>query len=72
MKIDKQKHLAVGIILSATIPFIGLYGLIICVILGVGKEVYDYTSKKGTPEVLDAVYTIVPTLITYIIYLIIK
>ena len=69
---DKQKHLAVGILFSALIPFIGIYSLLICVILAFGKEVYDYLSRKGTPETLDAVYTIAPTLLTYLIYNIIK
>lgn len=69
---DKLKHLAVGILFSILIPFIGIYSLLICVILAFGKEVYDYLSKKGTPETLDAVYTIAPTLITYLIYNIIK
>ena len=69
---DKQKHLAVGIFFSLLIPFIGIYSLLICVILAFGKEVYDYLSRKGTPETLDAVYTIAPTLITYLIYNLIK
>lgn len=69
---DKLKHLVVGILFSALIPFIGIYSLLICVILSCGKEVYDYLSKKGTPETLDAVYTIMPTLLTYLIYNIIK
>lgn len=65
---DKQKHFLVGLIISATIPYIGVYGLILCIILGVGKEVYDYTSKKGTPEVLDAVWTIIPAIVVYVLY----
>ena len=69
---DKLKHLAVGILFSALIPFINIYSLLICVILAFSKEIYDYLSKKGTPETLDAVYTIVPTLLTYLIYNIIK
>ena len=67
LAIDKQKHLAVGIILSLTIPFIGIYGLILCYVIGIGKEVYDYVSKKGTPEVLDAVWTVLPGTLLYII-----
>ena len=69
---DKIKHLAVGIFFSALIPFINIYSLLLCVVLAFGKEIYDYLSKKGTPEVLDAVYTIAPTLLTYLIYNIIK
>ena len=69
---DKLKHLAVGIFFSSLIPFIGIYSLLICVVLAFGKEVYDYLYKKGTPEVLDAVYTIAPTLLTYLIYNLIK
>ena len=69
---DKLKHLAVGIFFSILIPLINIYSLLICVVLAFGKEVYDYLSKKSTPEVLDGVYTIAPTLLTYLIYNIIK
>jgi hypothetical protein len=69
---DKLKHLAVGIFFSLLIPFIGIYSLLICVILAFGKEVYDYLSRNGTPETLDAVFTIAPTLLTYLIYNLIK
>jgi hypothetical protein len=45
---------------------------LICVILAFGKEVYDYLSRKGTAETLDVLFTIAPTLLTYLIYNLIK
>ena len=66
---DKQKHFLVGLLLSATIPFIGAYGLFLCILAGIGKEVYDLVSKNGTPEVMDVVYTVFPGAIVFLLYL---
>jgi len=66
---DKQKHFLVGLLLSATIPFIGVYGLILCLGAGIGKEVYDLVSKRGTPEIMDAVWTVFPGAVVFLLYL---
>jgi hypothetical protein len=39
------------------------WGLGSVVIVGVGKEVYDYVSGRGTPERVDAFVTIVSGMI---------
>jgi len=69
---DKQKHFLVGLLISLSIPFIGGYGLLLVLGAGIGKEVYDYVSKKGNPEVMDAVWTVIPGAIVYLIYLILN
>lgn len=39
---------------------------LVCV-FAIGKELYDKYSKKGTPEIADAVYTILPAVMILII-----
>ena len=41
----------------------------VCV-FAIGKELYDKYSRKGTPEIADAIWTIVPALMILIIDLI--
>ena len=57
---DKANHLAYG----ATLACIGAFhsvlaGAVACAVFGIGKEIYDRVSKRGTPDVLDAVATLV-------------
>jgi hypothetical protein len=35
-----------------------LAGAMLCALFGIGKEVYDRVSKRGTPDVLDAAATL--------------
>lgn len=71
---DKFLHLLVGFIIAFLIglinPFIGLGTAILA---GIGKEIYDKVSKKGTPEFLDFVFTaiggVLGSAIAYIIKL---
>ena len=69
---DKWSHLVIGgmigLVLIPNIFFgFGFTGWLICLLIGFGKEAYDYKTKEGTPEVLDVVYTmIIPTLILII------
>lgn len=56
---DKQLHIIAGLLIGATASFLGWYALPLAIIVAVGKEViYDKLMGRGTPEVLDAVYTI--------------
>lgn len=56
---DKLLHYVVGTIVYALCSMlIGMYALIVVVVIAVGKEAYDYYTKKGTPEVMDAVATV--------------
>ena len=61
---DKLKHYMVGSILGLSVILISYYSILIVLAFAIGKEVYDKLSKKGTPEVADAVYTIVGGLVT--------
>jgi hypothetical protein len=60
MPIDKQYHFIAGmliyIIASAFMPVV--WALIPVVVIGTGKEVYDYVSGKGNPEINDLLFTI--------------
>lgn len=55
---DKLMHYFVGsLIMALCIPFIGVYGLLVVLLAAVGKEAYDKFTGKGTPELMDIVYT---------------
>ena len=72
---DKALHISYG----AALGLIGamaaliisqpmwLGALTLATVVGVGKEVYDYVSKRGTPDFLDAVATIIGALPTVIV-----
>jgi len=36
-----------------------LLGALLCAALAIGKEVYDRVSKRGTPDLLDVVWTLI-------------
>jgi uncharacterized protein (DUF697 family) len=60
-KQDKLKHLLVGIGISLVfgVQFSPLIGLIAAAIVGALKEIiWDWLLKKGTPELLDFVATV--------------
>jgi len=57
---DKQYHFMAGFfiyLISMQWFSIG-FDLIPVVAIGTAKEVYDYVSKKGTPDVNDLLFTI--------------
>jgi hypothetical protein len=72
--IDKQYHFIVGLciytISSLFMPT--LWAIIPVIIIGTLKEVYDYISKKGTPEINDLLYTIYGAITLLIIKLILQ
>ena len=41
-----------------------LLGALLCAALAIGKEVYDRVSRKGTPDLMDAVWTAAGGLVT--------
>lgn len=56
---DKALHFVGGFLIGLTVaPFFGISAMIPVALAGFGKELYDNISKKGTPELLDAVATI--------------
>jgi hypothetical protein len=67
---DKYLHAILGTLfyLFMTIIIQNYIALILTIILGIGIEVYDKISKKGTPEVLDAIATFVLPILIYIIF----
>lgn len=56
---DKKKHFVAGFIITAVISlFFGyLVGAAAAIVAGIGKEVYDKVTGKGTPEALGFVAT---------------
>jgi hypothetical protein len=56
---DKANHIAYGAAIACVGAFHSVIaGAALCAALGIGKEVYDRVSRKGTPDVLDAVATL--------------
>ena len=57
---DKINHFIAGTIIYLFSQFIFTMwvALIPVILIGTVKEVYDYISKKGTPEINDLLYTI--------------
>ena len=56
---DKKKHFVAGFIIAAVVSlFFGyIAGAAAAIVAGIGKEVYDKVTGKGTPEVLDFLAT---------------
>lgn len=59
MPIDKQYHFIAGMLiyLIAQSFMTVFWALLPVVIIGTLKEVWDYLSKKGTPDVNDLLFT---------------
>ena len=66
---DKALHLLGGMIifLIANNFLFGVWSLLVVLIAAISVEVIDYVSKKGTPEVMDIVYTCIGGLIPFIL-----
>ena len=65
---DKANHFVYGflIFIFFNIFLSDLISLSIIVFIALIKEVYDKISKKGTPEILDFVFSILPSLLIII------
>jgi hypothetical protein len=71
-EIDKANHFIAGTLTYclASLFFPPVAALIPVIIIGAAKEVYDKYSKKGTPDIIDFLYTVagaLPVLLTNII-----
>ena len=54
---DKRLHIACGFCIALSSYFIGIWGLILAMLAGVGKEIYDYFDY-GKPDILDFAATL--------------
>ena len=67
---DKGKHAILGtlIYLCAWWWFDGLTALIVVFAVAAITELYDYISKKGTPEAMDGIWTVAIPIILYLLW----
>jgi len=73
LPLDKQLHIYSGGMLAGMLmPFGFEWALLGVVVAGVGKELYDLLSKRGTPEIMDAVATILGGAVVVISTVILK
>jgi hypothetical protein len=65
---DKANHFVYGflIFILCNLFFTEITCLFIVVFAAAAKEVYDKVSKKGTPEILDFIATVLPAIIIII------
>lgn len=69
--IDKQYHLFAGfcIYLIASLFMPAIPSMIPVIVIGTGKEVWDYVNMEGTPDINDLLYTIYGALPLFILKL---
>ena len=69
---DKLLHFFYGffIFVISDIFINDWYSIIPVFIIAIVKELYDKISKKGTPEIMDVVFTILPAIILTLINII--
>jgi len=74
MPIDKQYHFIAGMLIYiiACLFMPSIWALLPVVVIGTAKEVYDYISMKGTPDINDLLYTIYGALPVLILKLILS
>lgn len=67
--LDKANHAVVGSVVYAVVKILTrnpVYAVAASIVAAVAKEVYDKVSKKGTPELMDIVATVVIPGLLYI------
>ena len=59
MPIDKKYHFIAGMLIYLISQFFMpiWWALLPVVVIATAKEVYDYISRKGTPDINDLLYT---------------
>lgn len=77
LRADRMKHFFVGFCIAfLSLAFLAVTGLplwvsiIITAIIGGGKEFYDKKTGRGTYEVFDFIYTVIPAILLYAVTLI--
>ena len=70
IKHDKLLHFFYGSMISfVSVLIFGINGLCITVAIAAAKEIiWDYLMKKGNPEILDFIFTIIPAAMLLILY----
>ena len=68
---DKANHFVYGfmIFILSSLVFTNLISLGIVMAVAALKEIYDKVSKRGNPEILDFVATVLPALILTLIHI---
>jgi len=78
---DKARHFTYGLVLFAIITVLFvlfrvpepiLAAFLLTAIIAIGKEAYDYVNPNHTFDVMDAVYTIIPSAIFIVLYYVIE
>lgn len=71
-KEDKLKHFYIGsFVLFICLCFFSMWwSFLIVSLVAITKEIFDYISKKGTPEFLDFLFTILPSILYLLINII--
>lgn len=72
---DKANHISYGALLALVGALVSLVinqpmwlgALALCIFFAVGKEIFDRTSKKGTPDVFDTLSTVAGALPTVVV-----
>jgi hypothetical protein len=69
--VDKANHFIAGTLIYclASLILTPAAALIPVVVIGAGKEMYDKYSKKGTPDLVDFIFTVLgalPVLLTLV------
>lgn len=60
LPIDKAYHVIAGVLIFACTQWLfSLWSLLIVLIVATLKETYDKYTGKGTPEIMDIVFTMV-------------
>jgi hypothetical protein len=57
---DKANHFIYGLIIFGLFKVIlgPIVGIIVCILFGIGKEIYDHFHIDHTPDIYDAIITI--------------
>ena len=69
LPLDKANHFVYGTILFTLGSIFSVWlGLTLAVLFGVGKEVYDRVTGRGTPDRMDAIVTAAPAVFLTLAY----
>ena len=64
LPLDKAYHVIAGVVIFACTQWLlGVWSLLIVLIVAILKETYDKYTGKGTPEIMDIVFTMVGSLL---------